>query len=153
MPIRKYGNVAEGKSAVQSSTFPPWSGIYQAFQAVDGSRYPVAVKPDDSCSCTASVALEWWQVDLLEKYLVTDVAVLQREDDPSGGTNLTNVSISVAQVSGGPFTECYNTGPTLSTTRFETFKCQIPVYGRYVKIMKLVKVNFCMCEVEIYVLA
>ncbi|XP_060070825.1 fucolectin-like [Ylistrum balloti] len=145
-----YGNVAEGKPAVQSSTFPPFSGIYSASKAVDGSRYPVAVKPDDSCSCTNKANSQWWRVDLLDTFLVTDVAVLKRKDDADGIT-LVNVSIGVSHASSGPFTTCYSTGTKTSTTRFETFTCQTPVYGRYVKLSKLVSDILCLCEVEIYV--
>ncbi|XP_060070826.1 fucolectin-6-like [Ylistrum balloti] len=147
-----YGNVAKGKPAVQSSTFPPFQGSYVASKAVDGSRYPVAFQPDDSCSCTGKTTLEWWRVDLLDTYLVTDVAVLKRQDDIFGMT-LVNVSIDVALDVGGPFSHCYNTGPTYSVMRFETFTCQTPIYGRYVKLSKLVQSYYCMCEVEIYVLA
>ncbi|XP_033729848.1 fucolectin-like [Pecten maximus] len=146
-----YGNVAAGKPAVQSTTFPPLSGSYGAYKAVDGSRYPVAFQPDDSCSCTNKVSLEWWRVDLLDTYLITDVAVLKRRDDIYGMT-LVNISIDMALSVAGPYTHCYNTGPMFSLTRFETFTCDTPTYGRYVKLSKLVKSYHCLCEVEIYVL-
>ncbi|XP_069122384.1 fucolectin-1-like [Argopecten irradians] len=147
-----YGNVAAGRPAVQSTLFPAFSGTYWAFKAVDGSRYPVAFAPDDSCSCTLMPSLEWWRVDLVNTYLITDVAILKRRDDLFGVT-ITNISIDIAPSVGGPYTNCYTTGPTFNTMRFETFTCGTPVTGRYVKLSKLVVTYLCLCEVEIYVQA
>ncbi|XP_069122607.1 uncharacterized protein, partial [Argopecten irradians] len=93
----KYGNVAAGKTAVQSSTFPPFSGIYEAYKAVDDSRYPVAVQPGDSCACTGLASDEFWRVDLSDTYLIRDVAVLQRHDDTAGTSSL-NIKIMSSSI-------------------------------------------------------
>lgn len=78
------GNVAVGKPAMQSSIFPLGVGSYAASQAVDGQRIAVPFGVGSSCACTNNDVHKWWMVDLRATYLVTDVAVLKRNDDILG---------------------------------------------------------------------
>ena len=61
-------NVAFGKPAVQDSTF--LNPNFDAGQAVDGDR------TIDHCSMTEiSSVPHWWQVDLLDTYIVFSVTI------------------------------------------------------------------------------
>ena len=69
--VRLTPNIAFRRKATQSSTYRSRSnnpGMYVASNAVDGDVF-------GSCSLTDGSRPNWWQVDLLQVYEVTKVAI------------------------------------------------------------------------------
>ena len=81
------GNIARGKPAAQSSTYPGG----KASNAVDGNRNPNW--SGRSCTHTHKQMYPWWRVDLKRFYLVGKVSLTNRGD--CCGNRLRNFEIRV----------------------------------------------------------
>ncbi|XP_060066373.1 uncharacterized protein LOC132546668 [Ylistrum balloti] len=128
------GNVAAGKTAIQSSNYG-LEKYYGPALALDAVRHPYQNDPDisrKSCSHTRSDAdnFPFWQVDLDALYLVF-------------------LNITVAETANGPRHLCmYYPGPGFMN-QMKTFYCETPVKGQFVRISRDERV-LNMCELEVY---
>ena len=125
-PNRTGTNVALGKPATQSSTYPPTyaPNCFTADKAVNGNTNGV----DNRCSMTHTLlnAGAWWQVDLQAEYQINSIDLWNRTDCCSDRLNNFDVRISR---DGQTWTNFYYPGvaPTLLNT-------PINAVGRYVRV-------------------
>ncbi|XP_035672791.1 uncharacterized protein LOC118413477 isoform X10 [Branchiostoma floridae] len=128
--IQLYGrlgaNIAQGKTAFQSSTYEP----YAANRAVDGSSSTWMYA--GSCSHTQEESDPRWWVDLGQSYTVDRVVILNRQDCCWGKLNPFNIHIGDSdQVSTNP--QCGGDHEIAQSQAFVTILCP-SMQGRYVGI-------------------
>ena len=143
-------NVAQGKSASQSSTLTD----KQAGYAVDGNTDGVFA--NNSVSSTQMNVQAWWEVDLGSNYNLTDVRIWNRTD---AGTE-SRLSNFYVLVSDAPFTSTDLTtalnqagvsGFQVSGTAGRPGTISVNRSGRYVRV-QLVGTDFLnLAEVEVFV--
>ncbi|XP_065930023.1 fucolectin-7-like isoform X1 [Magallana gigas] len=145
--IRVLWDIAVGKPAQQSSTFPP----NEAERAVDGNRNTDILQ--NSCSHTADSPEQnpWWRVDLRAVYYIVSVRMLNRGMDEHGidvSDRLQNVTVTVGLTESSVNTTCgFFAGPgTLS--QLVVLVCPPETMGRYVMVSILTG-PLTLCEVDV----
>ncbi|XP_065930024.1 fucolectin-like isoform X2 [Magallana gigas] len=140
-------DIAVGKPAQQSSTFPP----NEAERAVDGNRNTDILQ--NSCSHTADSPEQnpWWRVDLRAVYYIVSVRMLNRGMDEHGidvSDRLQNVTVTVGLTESSVNTTCgFFAGPgTLS--QLVVLVCPPETMGRYVMVSILTG-PLTLCEVDV----
>ena len=82
--VRLIPNVALNGIATQSETHvnTDYAGSpFLASYAIDGNFETVVIPSRGACSITELTPPVWWQVDLLEVYEITKVAITTRKED------------------------------------------------------------------------
>ncbi|CAB3978528.1 sushi, von Willebrand factor type A, EGF and pentraxin domain-containing 1-like [Paramuricea clavata] len=136
-------NLAEQRPTKQSST------AHNGFssRAVDG-KFSTAYSLK-SCTHTNDETDPWWQVDLLQEYVITDVTILNRAQY---GDRLKNFDVRIGSDSSN-----YQNNPTCHDRVGQArdneavrVQCKPPLPGRYVRVQMFGRGMLTMCEVLVY---
>ncbi|XP_076027600.1 uncharacterized protein LOC143016913 [Genypterus blacodes] len=141
-----YQNVALRGKATQSTSY---DGFSNANNAIDGNRDPRFQV--GSCSHTAIQNNPWWRVDLLDRYRISSIAIINRGDCCAERINGAEIHIGNSLVNNG--VENRIVGKISHLRAGETFNLTLnhDMEGRYVTVLipgshRLLT----LCEVEVY---
>ncbi|XP_016315909.1 fucolectin-7-like [Sinocyclocheilus anshuiensis] len=143
--LKKFGNLALGGTAVQSSTY---SDLAAAQNAVDGNRESVYAL--GSCSVTNGDMNPWWRVDLSDVYRVTRVSITNRGDCCEKRIEGIQIRIGNSLENNGNNNELAATVGPIPLGNTKTFEFK-HVKGRYVNLIVPGRKEYLtLCEVEVY---
>jgi len=131
--------ISDGKPATQSSTYP---GAV-ASRAVDGN-YNAMWFNGGTCASTNGEDYPWWQVDLQDKFALTQVRIWNRQD--CCPDRLLPLKVEVSS-DGSTWNPCGSLTGTGEAGKIYTVPCVAT--GRYVKITATRNTYLTMCEVEV----
>ncbi|XP_067945210.1 fucolectin-1-like [Watersipora subatra] len=144
-------SVARGKPAKMISTFESKFG---AENGVDGVYQPPENDVNFSLLATKSETNPWWRVDLLEKYCIWGVNILNRSSHLY--ERAANATVTVAN---DPTVLFYSTdkaanfcgGHNGQLDRYYTvIKCMSPINGQLVQIQFMITDEMTLYEIEVY---
>uniref|UniRef100_A0A3Q2DP14 Fucolectin tachylectin-4 pentraxin-1 domain-containing protein n=1 Tax=Cyprinodon variegatus TaxID=28743 RepID=A0A3Q2DP14_CYPVA len=125
------------KKASQSSVYIDGDTNYTADRAFDGKI--------NTCSHTTKQTNSWWRIDLQGVYNISCISVQNFEQDST--TDLSDAKFYI-----GNSLENNGTSNTLiphGTYRYNVFRFDISVLGRYITVIKEKKEHLALCEISI----
>ncbi|XP_069114684.1 uncharacterized protein [Argopecten irradians] len=151
-------DLALNKSATQSTTYDDGKDhAGDAWRSVDGNLDP-NMPVGQSCSHTDQVGHQWWQVDLVRYYHITQVSIQNRDVVPH---RLGNVSVEVSETNNfdihSEFYDAklchYYEASDVPASTLLILPCSDNIVGRYIRISKFVPIlydvlSFCEVIVE-----